>query len=96
MSAWPAEPAAEQRLRDFLGLDEPWAERHAAWAEAAPAALRARFAGTVGHRVLCRQDRWECLCSFLISSNNNVKRIAQIVQRLRAELGTPLAVPDRE
>ena len=34
-----------------------------------------------GIRVL-RQDRWEALCSFIISQNNNIKRIRGIVETL--------------
>ena len=38
-----------------------------------------RFAG--GIRLL-RQDPWECLCSFIISQNNNIPRIKGIMSRL--------------
>lgn len=37
------------------------------------------FAG--GIRLL-RQDKWECLCSFIISQNNNIPRIRGIINRL--------------
>ena len=37
------------------------------------------FAG--GIRLL-RQDLWECLCSFIISQNNNIPRIKGIIKRL--------------
>lgn len=39
-----------------------------------------------GLRVL-RQEPWEALCSFIISQNNNVKRIRGIVSRLCAQFG---------
>lgn len=42
-----------------------------------------------GLRVL-KQDRWEALCSFIISQNNNVKRIQGIVQRLCETFGQPI------
>lgn len=42
-----------------------------------------------GIRVL-RQDGWEALCSFIISQNNNIKRIKGIVERLCQCFGTPL------
>ena len=42
-----------------------------------------------GIRVL-KQDSWEALCSFIISQNNNVKRIEGIVQRLCETFGEPL------
>ena len=75
----------------------PREQRHAQWAAEATPELRERLSHSAlaGHRVLCRQDRWECLLGFLISQNNNIKRISQIVQRLRA-LGEPIGVPDAE
>lgn len=39
-----------------------------------------------GLRVL-RQDPWECLVSFITSSNNNIKRIIQCLQKLRERYG---------
>lgn len=43
-----------------------------------------------GIRVL-RQYPWETLCSFIISQNNNIKRIRGIVARLCTCFGEPLA-----
>lgn len=40
----------------------------------------------VGARV-CRQDPWECLISFICSSNNNIKRITLILERFRRLFG---------
>lgn len=42
-----------------------------------------------GIRVL-RQDSWEALCTFILSQNNNIKRIKGIVQRLCETFGEPL------
>ncbi len=39
-----------------------------------------------GIRIL-RQDSWEALCSFIISQNNNIKRIKGIVERLCEKFG---------
>ncbi|MCL1914416.1 MAG: DNA-3-methyladenine glycosylase 2 family protein [Eubacteriaceae bacterium] len=41
-----------------------------------------------GIRVL-RQDLWECLITFILSQNNNIPRIASLVQSLCAALGEP-------
>ena len=46
-----------------------------------------------GIRVL-RQEPYEALCTFIISQNNNIKRIKGIVQRLCEGFGEPL--PDGE
>ena len=47
----------------------------------------AEFAG--GIKVL-RQDAWECLCSFIISQNNNIPRIKGIINRLCESFGEPI------
>ena len=39
-----------------------------------------------GLRML-RQEKWEALCSFIISQNNNIPRIKKIVRALSAECG---------
>ena len=41
-----------------------------------------------GIRIL-RQDRWEALCSFIISQCNNIKRIKGIVEKLCSMYGEP-------
>lgn len=47
----------------------------------------ARFAP--GIRIL-RQEPWEALCSFILSQNNNIKRIRGLVSRLCAYFGEPV------
>lgn len=42
-----------------------------------------------GIRIL-KQDRWEALCSFIISQNNNIPRIKGIIERLCENFGQPL------
>ncbi len=43
----------------------------------------------IGIRIL-KQDKWEALCSFIISQNNNIPRIKGIIDRLCENFGTPL------
>ncbi|MBQ3550127.1 MAG: DNA-3-methyladenine glycosylase 2 family protein [Clostridia bacterium] len=43
-----------------------------------------------GIRIL-KQDKWEALCSFIISQNNNIPRIMGIVERLCEHFGEPLS-----
>jgi N-glycosylase/DNA lyase len=47
----------------------------------------ARFRGL---RIL-RQDPWECLASFILSSYNNIKRIEGMIERLCVAFGAPAA-----
>ncbi len=43
-----------------------------------------------GIRIL-KQDKWEALCSFIISQNNNIPRIKSIIDRLCENFGAPLS-----
>ncbi len=45
-----------------------------------------------GIRIL-RQDKWEALCSFIISQCNNIPRIKGIVEKLCALFGEPFDTP---
>ena len=42
-----------------------------------------------GIRILS-QDEWETLCSFIISQNNNIPRIKQLVSAISQRLGSPI------
>lgn len=46
-----------------------------------------------GIRIL-RQDRWEALCSFIISQNNNIPRIKGIIGRLCESFGEKIGESD--
>lgn len=52
------------------------------------AAMRRAIEFTPGMRVL-RQEPWEALCSFILSQNNNIKRIRGLVLRLCESFGEP-------
>ena len=47
-----------------------------------------------GIRIL-RQDKWEALCSFIISQCNNITRIKGIVSRLCGNFGSPIEFEGR-
>lgn len=51
--------------------------------------LKNAAAENSGIRIL-RQDKWETLCSFIISQNNNIPRIKGIVERLCENFGDTL------
>lgn len=42
---------------------------------------------------LLRQEPWECLASFILSSTKQIVQIRQIVRLLRERFGTPVKVP---
>jgi N-glycosylase/DNA lyase len=58
------------------------------WSEACPR-MKIIASCLPGVRVL-QQDPWECLVSFICSSNNNIPRITQMVERLRRQYGNPI------
>lgn len=51
--------------------------------------MRRALEFTPGMRVL-RQEPWEALCSFILSQNNNIKRIRGLVARLCENFGEPV------
>lgn len=51
----------------------------------------AKFAGGIH---ILRQEPWEALCSFILSANNNIKRIIGLNDRLRALCGDPIPCKD--
>ena len=58
----------------------------------ADAPMRAAVEGCRGLRLL-RQDPWECLASFILSSTKQIVQIRQIVAALCVRYGSPVAVP---
>lgn len=46
-----------------------------------------------GIRIL-RQEPWECLCSFIISQNNNIPRIRSLIDALCRAYGEPIVCTD--
>lgn len=63
---------------DYQKINEEIKQIHPVLKEAAPY--------TCGIRIL-QQEPWEALCTFIISQNNNIKRISGIVQRLCETFG---------
>lgn len=46
-----------------------------------------------GIRIL-NQERWEAVCSFIISQNNNIPRIKKIIENLSNRCGTPINISE--
>ncbi len=59
------------------------------------APLRRAVGACRGLRLL-RQDPWECLASFILSSTKQIVQIRQIVRVLCARFGEPIAAPSKE
>jgi N-glycosylase/DNA lyase len=55
-------------------------------------AMRVALHACAGLRLL-RQDPWECLASFILSSTKQIVQIRQIIQELTRRFGQPLCVP---
>ena len=78
------------RLHRYFQLDHALAPRIARWGEA-DARCAAVACCIPGMRVM-QQEPLECLISFICSSNNNISRITQMLRKLRAKYGRPLAL----
>jgi N-glycosylase/DNA lyase len=79
-----------QWLTHYLQLDIDLAEVLRAFPDDPP--MRAAVAACRGLRLL-RQDPWECLASFILSSTKQIVQIQQIIALLCERYGAPLAVP---
>lgn len=73
--------------RHYLDLDTDYGALETTLA--ADAVLGPAVCRCSGLRIL-NQPVWECFVSFLLSSNNNIKRIGGIVERLSARFGDSL------
>ena len=83
------EATISARLRDYFQLNVPLKPLYQQWSQQDTKRM-ARIAERIkGCRIL-RQDPVECLFSFICSSNNNIPRITQILQRFREQYGTKL------
>lgn len=74
----------------YLSLDTDYAAIRAQILRDLPfPAMREAVAAAGGIRIL-RQERFETLCSFILSQNNNIPRIKKIIEALCAYCGAPL------
>ena len=80
----------ERVWRRYLGLDIDYAAIINNVRDTYGAESRIAVAANAGRGIrILRQDRWEALCSFIISQNNNIPRIKTIIERVCKELGEP-------
>jgi len=73
-------------VRGYLQLETDLQALYVRWAQGC-ARMQAVTAALPGVRVL-RQPPWECLLSFICSSNNNIKRITAMIDRLKRSYGS--------
>jgi N-glycosylase/DNA lyase len=89
-----AVPVADWKwLRDYLQTEVNLAAVLKTFPNDKP--MRAAVAACHGLRVL-RQDTWECLASFILSSTKQIIQIRQIIALLCERFGKPVVVPSDE
>ncbi|ODV89945.1 hypothetical protein CANCADRAFT_98237 [Tortispora caseinolytica NRRL Y-17796] len=77
----------EDLVRSYLALDVQLPRLYTQWSQADAHLAKVAKKGFTGVRML-RQDPWETLCCFICSSNNNIKRITQMVDALCTNFGS--------
>jgi N-glycosylase/DNA lyase len=90
LTAETAQPVSDWTwLTDYLQADVDWSGVVRTFPDDEP--MRAAVAACRGLRLL-RQDPWECLASFILSSTKQIVQIRQIVALLCERYGEPLPV----
>ena len=88
ISAEAAEPVADWTwLREYLQTEQDLSEVLLTFPEDEP--MRAAVSACRGLRLL-RQEPWECLASFILSSTKQIVQIQQIIELLCERFGEPL------
>ena len=91
------ETACVECGEDDIGFWRAYLDMDADYAAARESVMRGAYLTDcaecgAGIRIL-RQDKWEALCSFIISQCNNIPRIKSIVEKLCAIFGEPFETP---
>ena len=73
-----------EKWKDFLDLGTDYAGISSSFSDDPILSKAAHFAS--GIRIL-KQDKWETLCSFIISQNNNIPRIKGIISAMSRRFG---------
>lgn len=76
-------------LHQYFQLGCPLAPLYEEWSQQDPKRLK-RIAACIPGVRLIDQDPWECLISFICSTNNNIPRITKMLTAIRQTYGKPL------
>ncbi|KAL4760824.1 8-oxoguanine glycosylase OGG1 [Aspergillus foveolatus] len=79
-------------IKHYFNLTSNLTTLYAQWSSSDPN-FRKKASQFTGIRIL-RQDAWEALISFICSSNNNIARIGQMVEKLCTNYGVHIADVD--
>jgi N-glycosylase/DNA lyase len=74
-------------IHDYFQLDHNLKDLYEEWSYGCDR-LKSIAPFLIGTRVV-RQEPWECLISFICSSNNNIARITSMLRKLRSSFGVP-------
>ncbi len=74
-----------EKLKDYFQIGHSLSSLYLRWSSQCER-MKSIAKSLKGVRVL-RQDPWECLVSFICSSNNNISRITLMLDRLRSTFG---------
>jgi N-glycosylase/DNA lyase len=84
----PTDFNVESFLHSYFQLDEKLVPLYREWSDSCD--RLSRIAPCIPGVRIVDQDPWECLVSFICSSNNNIPRIAKMVGAIRREYGEPM------
>lgn len=79
-------------IKHYFNLTSNLTDLYAQWSSQDPN-FKKKAPQFTGIRIL-RQDAWEALLSFICSSNNNISRISQMVEKLCTNYGTFIGTVD--
>eukprot|EP00523_Entomoneis_sp_CCMP467_P005341 CAMPEP_0168762678 /NCGR_PEP_ID=MMETSP0724-20121128/23967_1 /TAXON_ID=265536 /ORGANISM="Amphiprora sp., Strain CCMP467" /LENGTH=532 /DNA_ID=CAMNT_0008811849 /DNA_START=195 /DNA_END=1793 /DNA_ORIENTATION=- len=83
----------DEMLRSYFQLDDhPLQPLYEEWSQQCP--RMAEIAKSIPGVRIIRQDPWECLISFICSSNNNIPRITSMLQSIRQTYGDRITDDD--
>ncbi|OJJ47041.1 hypothetical protein ASPZODRAFT_131975 [Penicilliopsis zonata CBS 506.65] len=79
-------------IKHYFNLSSNLTDLYSQWSSQDPN-FKKKAPQFTGIRIL-RQDAWEALISFICSSNNNIARISQMVEKLCIHYGPPIGTVD--